>query len=397
MQVLKQLSLLGVLMLGATTTALAAGMTIEPGDVLSVTVAKAPEIGRDEAKVDADGRIMLPVIGSVAVAGSDLDAIREKISDRLVAADLIREPAVTVEIARYRPFYVGGAVAHPGAIEFEPGLTVRHALILAGGLDAGTESKLTIADLVELKSKWTTNNYAMLEVDSRIARLEAELDHGPKPDFAAVAGPPVDGESREGIEALDSGLYDDRAKEFDGDQDHMRQVLALVELEIDVLTKQADLQNQERSLQQTQVSNARVLVEKGVLPLPRLQELEREASRLSRDLLDNQAYVARARQNKQSQQYTLDAADTKWRIEIRGELSQALLQRNQLKAQGEVLASALLAAGVVFGGSEDRTPEPTVAIHRLSDGAPETFDAGLDTVLRPGDVLEVSIKPVPAG
>ena len=98
MQVLKQLSLLGVLMLGATTTALAAGMTIEPGDVLSVTVAQAPEIGRDEAKVDADGRIMLPVIGSVAVAGSDLDAIREKISDRLVAADLIREPAVTVEI-----------------------------------------------------------------------------------------------------------------------------------------------------------------------------------------------------------------------------------------------------------------------------------------------------------
>ena len=136
----------------------------------------------------------------------------------------------------------------------------------------------------------------------------------------------------------------------------MRQTVALVDLEIDVLTKQADLQNQERALQQNQVDTARALVEKGVMPLPRLQELEREASRLSRDLLDNQAYTARARQNKQTQQYTLDAADTKWRIDIRADLGQALFQRTELRAQSEVLASALLAAGVVLAGDDTGRP-----------------------------------------
>ena len=63
MQVLKQFGLLGVLMLGSATAVLADGMTVEPGDVLRVTVAEAPDIGRDSVKVDADGRIMLPVVG----------------------------------------------------------------------------------------------------------------------------------------------------------------------------------------------------------------------------------------------------------------------------------------------------------------------------------------------
>ena len=38
-----------------------------------------------------------------------------------------------------------------------------------------------------------------------------------------------------------------------------------------------------------------------------------------------------------------------------------------------------------------------MTIHRASEGAAETLDAGLDTEIRPGDVLEVSIAPVPAG
>ena len=398
MQAVRKLGLVSLLMLGSATAALGQGMTIEPGDVLRVTIAEAPDIGREEAKVDADGRIMLPKVGGIPVSGSDLDAIRGRIADRLVAADLIRQPAVMVEIASYRPFYVGGAVARPGAIPFEPGLTVRHALILAGGLDreAGPDRTST-AELLELKTKWKTTNYALLQVESRIARLEAELDHGPKPDFAAVDRGYVDAPARTEIEAVDSGLYDDRLAGWKADQDHMRQALALVDLEIDVLTKQADLQNQERALQQNQVNNARVLVEKGVMPLPRLQELEREASRLSRDLLDNQAYTARARQTKQTQKYTLDAADTNWRIEVRSEISQALLRRNELQAQAEVLASALLAAGVVLTGNDDAPPEPKVVIHRPADGAAETFDAGLDVAIRPGDVLEISIAPVPAG
>lgn len=394
----RRIALLGALLLGTTAGARAEGMAVEPGDVLRVTVAEAPTIGREDAKVDADGRIMLPVLGGIAVAGSDLDAIRTRIADRLVAGDLIRQPTVVVEIASYRPFYVGGSVANPGAVAFEPGLTVRHALILAGGLDrsAGPD-RTTTADLLDLKTKWRTANYELLLVESRIARLEAELDHGTAPDFGGLDTGFVAAAGRDEILSIDRGLYDDRAENREADKRHMQESLALIDLEIGVLTKQADLQNQEQALQRDQVEKARVLVDKGVMPLPRLQELEREASRMSRDLLDNQAYTARAKQNKQSQISEIDTADAKWRIEIRGALSAALLDRTRLRAESEVLASALLAAGVGLATDDNRPPEPDVVIHRAANGTTERLDAGLDTEIRPGDVLEVSIAPVPAG
>ena len=393
-----RMALLGALLLGAATGALADGIAVEPGDVLRVTIAEAPNIGRDDAKVDVDGRIMLPVLGGIAVAGSDLDAIRARIADRLVAAELIREPTIVVEIASYRPVYVGGSVAHPGAVAFEPGLTVRHALILAGGLDrtAGPD-RTTTADLLELKTKWRTTNYELLLVESRIARLEAELEGDKAPDFGALDTGFVTRDSREEIVALDAGIFDDRADNREADKRHMQESLALVDLEIGVLTQQADLQNQERALQQDQVDKARVLVDKGVMPLPRLQELEREASRMSRDLLDNQAYTARAKQNKQTQISELDTADATWRIDVRSALSQALLDRTRLGAESEVLGSALLAAGVGLAANDNRPPEPVVAIHRRTEGGAETIDARPDTEIRPGDVLEVSIAAVPAG
>ena len=56
-----------------------------------------------------------------------------------------------------------------------------------------------------------------------------------------------------------------------------------------------------------------------------------------------------------------------------------------------------MAPGVALTGDEDRPPEPRVTVHRKRDAVAETFDAGLDTEIRPGDVLEVSIAPVPAG
>jgi len=380
---------------GLVTAARADGLTVQPGDVLRVTVTQAPDISREEAKVDADGRIMLPVLGGVPVAGSDLDAIRGAIADRLVAADLIRQPTVVVEIASYRPFYVGGTVAQPGAVPFEPGLTVRHALILAGGLDGeGGKDKTSVEDLVELKTKWRTTNYQMLQIQSRIARLEAELDHGNRPDYDALDTRRVAPGDREEIVSNEGGLFDDRARGWDADERHREQAVALVELEIDVLTQQANLQAQEQALQKDQVERARQLVDKGVMPLPRLQELEREASRISRDLLDNQAYTARARQTKQNRQYELDAADTNWRVDIRAQLSQALLQQAELRAQSEVLATALLAAGIVISGdAEDEPLLPDVSIVR----AGETVKAGLDTPILPGDVLEVSIAKAPTG
>lgn len=364
---------------------------VQPGDVLLVSVAEDQRFGRDAAKVAADGQIQLPAIGGIAAAGSDVNTIAARISEALEKLNIIKTPTVLVEISAYRPFYVGGAVTRPGEIQFEPGLTVRHAIVLAGGLVRDTDAGLTLADVVDLRTKWRSNSLERVAVESHIARLEAELKRSESLDFSRIDTRFADKTDATSLMSLDTDLLRDRDQEWTADQEHLKAALAMVDFEIETLVKQADLQQEEVALQGDQIEKSRELREKGLIPLSQLQELERERSRLQRDVLENQAFAARARQTKASAQYDLETADTKWRIEVRRDLRDALLERSRIVAEGEVIAAALANAGISVA---DRAPDPEITIHR---GQEKVLDATLDTEIRPGDLIEVSMSDAVEG
>lgn len=389
--------LLGPAILLASTLPAAANYLVQRGDVLFVSIAEDRDAGR-EAKVNADGRIMLPHIGGVMAAGSDLDTIRDRIETSLSDQGIIRKPTVVVEVSTYRPVYVGGAVARPGAIGFDVGLTVRQALVLAGGVDRSNDPKLpTTEALLELKAKFKANAAELVDVDGTIARINAALADSTDMDTSAVTGAGVPAgipmEDAAPILSLDSDLLRDQLATHASDQAHYKDLVGLVDFEIDTLDKQASLQQAESVSQASEVETARHLHEQGLVPLPRVQELERERSRLQRDLLENQAFAARARQNKASSEYDLEAADSKWRADLREKLRDALLQRMKVKAESEVIAGSLVVAGISLT-SDDKveTPVPAVLIHRSVEGHDQTFDATMDTEILPADVLDVAVS-----
>lgn len=377
-----------------------AGMPVERGDVLRITIAEAPSLSREEAKVGADGAVMLPVIGAVPVAGSDLDSIRGAVEAAVIGRDLVRTPTVLVEVVRYRPIYIGGTVATQGAVQFEPGMTVRHAIILAGGVDRKRDQdQVTTPELLKLKADWRGNAYELFTVNTAIARLQAQLARGAPPRFDAVEAPFVDPADKTDIVAIDGAIFDSQMTQQFKQQAHFKDLLTLFDLEIETLTHQAGLQDNERTLQNDQVDKAKVLYEKGLMPLPRLQDLQRESSRLTRELLESQAYAARARQGKETQRFAEEIADSEWEVKVRDELRESILRRKQLEASTEVLAASLLEAGIAL--SDDASlanVEPEVTIHRDGTNDASATEATLSTELQPGDVLEVSIrKNVPQG
>ena len=383
---------LGVLAMAAWPAA--GEILIAPGDTVHVSIAEAPKLDGD-SKVDADGDIVLPQLGIVRVAGMDLDAARARIEAVLIKQDILKAPTVLVAIAKYRPFYVGGKVARPGAIDYEPGLTVRHALILAGGLGRSDEDKLQV-DIPGLRAKWQTGSYQLLQANSRIARLEAELtrdEQGPKP----VSPGTVPTQEADALVSLDQEIFRDRLQTWSGTQSQLRDGMALLDLEIDVLGQQASLHQKERDLDKQQVEAARTLVEKGLMPLPKLQELQHEESRASRDLLENQAFTARARQSRSTAEHELGAAGVKWRIDIRQQLRDAMLDRVRLKAELDALSTEILSAGVSLSERADKAAEAVVVIHRTTEGRDETIDAQMNTQVMPGDVLDVSVSLDAAG
>ena len=377
----------------------AAGAAIERGDVLAVSVVEEPALD-GEVTVDLDGRIALPRIGSLEVAGLDTEEVRARIERALREKGLVRAPSVRVEVARYRPFYVGGDVATPGAYPFEAGLTVRHALLLAGGPARPRDAAgSTLAGLADLRGRLRARSHELYGVDVRIARLESEMAgraqaEFPEPGPGTGAVPPVEADA---IRALDEGLLDDRLSEWEGDRAHLRNVVALLDLEIGLLARRAENQEVEQAAQRAELEDARDLVERGMATLPRVKELERDVSRSARDLLENQAFAARARQAKATAEHDLATAEVSRRVEIREALQEARGERVRLEAEIETLSTSLLAAGLDLAEDPAAPPAPEVTIYRAEGGEEEVVPARMTSEIRPGDVVEVSLLDAAAG
>ena len=96
------------------------------------------------ARIGDNGRISYPFLGEMMVAGLTLDELEKRVRDAL-AGDYLVDPRVTVSVTAYRPFFVNGQVRSPGSYPFQPGMTVRKAISLAGGLtERASERKITL-------------------------------------------------------------------------------------------------------------------------------------------------------------------------------------------------------------------------------------------------------------
>ena len=104
---------------------------LSPGDQISVQVYGENELSK-EYSVGANGRISFPFIGELPVARLTSKQVGSLLADALRGTYLI-DPKVTVTVIRYLPIYLNGQVKSPGAHDYEPGLTVRKAITLAGG------------------------------------------------------------------------------------------------------------------------------------------------------------------------------------------------------------------------------------------------------------------------
>lgn len=83
--------------------------------------------------VPSDGEAHYAFVGYIQLAGKTVDDIEQEITRRL-KGDYLIDPLVSVTMVEFRDFYVQGEVARTGGIAWQPGLTVRTALSLAGGL-----------------------------------------------------------------------------------------------------------------------------------------------------------------------------------------------------------------------------------------------------------------------
>lgn len=108
---------------------------IGDGDILGINVWNEPDF-KQSLPVRSDGRITLPLIGSVQASGRTPSQLESAIATRLEA--YIHHPNVTVMVLTInsRKFNILGRVAKPGSYPLSGNITVLDAIAAAGGFIA---------------------------------------------------------------------------------------------------------------------------------------------------------------------------------------------------------------------------------------------------------------------
>ena len=107
---------------------------IAPDDVLRIQVYHEPDLSLEDARVDAQGMVRMPLIGAVPVAGLSASEAADVVAGRLGERYLVSpQVSLFVKTAVGRRIALDGEVREPGLYPIEGRLTLSQAVALAKG------------------------------------------------------------------------------------------------------------------------------------------------------------------------------------------------------------------------------------------------------------------------
>lgn len=143
-RVAKQVALVCCLALTAHTQG-SRSYLLGPDDQLTIRVLDLDEMGGAPYRVDREGNIALPLVGTLAVAGRTVGAVEASLTERL--KEYLQSPKVTVSITDFgsQPVTVLGSVNSPGVRQVRGHRTLFQVISEAGGLktEAGNRIRIT--------------------------------------------------------------------------------------------------------------------------------------------------------------------------------------------------------------------------------------------------------------
>lgn len=138
--------ILGILLANSSAVLAEGNSTykLASGDIIRINVFGEPDLSFEELRLTDAGTFSYPFIGEVRARGKTAAEIEQMIVDEL-KGDYLVDPRVSVSVLQYREFFISGEVKTPGGYPFQPGLTLRRAVALAGGLtERASANRITI-------------------------------------------------------------------------------------------------------------------------------------------------------------------------------------------------------------------------------------------------------------
>lgn len=139
---------------------------IGPPDVLEFKSYRVREVDGHRETVSPDGKVNLPLLGPIVVAGKTTEEVRAELAE--LAKAYYEDADVTVRVARYasKKFFVFGQVGSPGAYFFNGSNTVLNTLAQAQPTELADPTQIQIlrpSPDGELRARMTINLDEMVQ------------------------------------------------------------------------------------------------------------------------------------------------------------------------------------------------------------------------------------------
>lgn len=400
------------LMLGAllTTTSLATAAIGAPAELAPLTklrltvvqfVASTGDYKRWDAlggdlEVADDGTVMVPTLGAIDAVGLDPEQLGTEIARRLkLKLGLLDAPDASIQVIEYPPVYVVGNVANPGQYEFRPGMTVIHALALAGGEDH-VEGANSLSGTIRLEADLNGFSSDILRSTARMARLYSEFARLEEIRFPAE----LDAHDLRAAEIMEQEkrIFTARMNGYERQQAGLTELAELFEAQIDTLGQKALAIEEQTALAQQQVDDIGKLVALGSATVSRLSDAERILSDLRSDRLDNLLATMSARQNLNNTQRDLARLEDERQADasVQLQVEQAALERLLLNQD---VTARLLRQSIEFDESLKLANALRISLRyvivRQQDGQSAMLGASEASTLMPGDLVKVIMEMQP--
>lgn len=365
---------------------------LDAGDALAVAVYGVPDFDR-RVTVNVDGEVSLPFLGEVEAAGRSIGELRRAIARGLEEAGAFRAPQLTVEIVEHRPFYIAGDVSRPGAHPWRAGLTVRHAVALAGGYDAlRTRAENPLLATPQFEAENETLWIDLVSLQALAEALRAELDER-LPDFEPLLAAPLPRATIDDLVALESRELELRREDRALERAHLDRAADNADLAVESLEKAVAEQEASLALQAEAMERTRANAERGIVPTTRLDEERRAMAALRAQLMDAMSRLTVARRDRQEIQRERERAQTVRAQELIRRLTETTAEIERTRAALHAAGERLIYMGALRSQLRGADRGPDLAIVRDGTDGPRRMPAGEGTPIRPGDVVEVVIRP----
>jgi len=350
-----------------------------------------------EFVVDAAGNLSLPLLGEVQAGGGTTGDLAQALAARVQAkVGLAQLPSAAVQVVKYRPFYITGAVDKPGEYEYRPGLTVLQAASIAGGLMRPRDGALLGFERDALTQR---GDLRMLAADRqglliRQARLAAEIAEADTVTYPAEARTSATGLDASRAIREETLLFDARRSALKAQVGALAKARTLLTQELTSLDAKDEALSRQIDLIRKELTQVTGLVTKGLAVAPRQFAVEQSVAAYESNRIDIQVGRLRAQQDlSRIERESLDLQAKR--------RNEALTEAGEVRAKLAALQERIETATTLIYQAEVRSPmsitdlgggeQPVYTLTRRSGGEARTRTVTEGDTVEPGDVVRITV------